>query len=52
MTQDARWNTGCEGVNNFIERELNTGELTEPRLSQFLKMLELSEKYKRKNQYV
>ncbi len=31
---------------------LNAGELAEPRFSQFLKLLELCEKYKRKNQYV
>lgn len=31
---------------------LNVGELAEPRFSQFLELLELCEKYKRKNQYV
>lgn len=30
---------------------LNAGELAEPRFSQFLELLELCEKYKRKNQY-
>ena len=30
---------------------LNAGELAEPRFSQFLKLLELCNKYRRKNQY-
>ena len=30
---------------------LNAGELAEPRLSQFLKLMELCEKYKRVNQW-
>ena len=40
---------------HFLKRGrkmLNAGELAEPRFSQFLKLLELCEKYKRKNQYV
>lgn len=39
---------------HFLKRGrklLNAGELAEPRLSQFLKLLELCEKYKRVNQY-
>jgi len=39
---------------HFLKRGrimLNAGELAEPRLSQFLKLLELCKKYKRKNQY-
>ena len=39
---------------HFLKRGrklLNAGELAEPRLSQFFKLLELCEKYKRKNQY-
>lgn len=39
---------------HFLKRGrklMNAGELKEPRLSQFLKLLELCEKYKRKNQY-
>ena len=39
---------------HFLKRGrklMNAGELKEPRLSQFLEMLELCEKYKRKNQY-
>lgn len=39
---------------HFLKRGrkmLNAGELAEPRFSQFLKLLELSNKYKRKNQY-
>lgn len=39
---------------HFLKRErkmLNAGELAEPSFSQFLKLLELCEKYKRKNQY-
>ncbi len=39
---------------HFLKRGrkmLNAGELAEPRFSQFLKLLELCEKYKRKNQY-
>lgn len=31
---------------------MNAGELKEPRLSKFKELLELSERYKRKNQYV
>lgn len=30
---------------------MNAGKLAEPRLSQFLELLELCERYKRKNQY-
>ena len=30
---------------------LNAGELSDPRFSQFLELLELSNKYKRKNQW-
>lgn len=40
---------------HFLKRGrkmLNAGELAEPRFSQFLELLELCEKYKRKNQYV
>lgn len=40
---------------HFLKRGrkmLNAGELAEPRFSQFLKLLELSNKYKRKNQYI
>lgn len=39
---------------HFLKRGrkmLNAGELVEPRFYQFLKLLELCEKYKRKNQY-
>ena len=39
---------------HFLKRGrkmLNAGELTEPRFSQFLELLELCNKYKRKNQY-
>lgn len=39
---------------HFLKRGrkmLNAGELAEPRFSQLLKLLELCEKYKRKNQY-
>lgn len=39
---------------HFLKRGrkmLNAGELAEPRFSQFLELLELSERYKRKNQY-
>lgn len=39
---------------HFLKRGrkmLNAGELVEPRFCQFLKLLELCEKYKRKNQY-
>ena len=39
---------------HFLKRGrklMNAGELKEPRLSQFLEMLELCEKYNRKNQY-
>ena len=31
---------------------MNAGELKEPRLSKFKELLELSERYRRKNQYV
>ena len=40
---------------HFLKRGrkmLNAGELADPRFSQFLELLELSNKYKRKNQYV
>lgn len=40
---------------HFLKRGrkmLNAGELAEPRLSQFLKLLELSNRYKRVNQWV
>ena len=33
-------------------KKMNAGELLEPRLSRFKKLLELAEEYKRKNQYV
>ena len=33
-------------------KKMNAGELKEPRLSRFKKLLELAEEYKRKNQYV
>jgi len=39
---------------HFLKRGrklLNAGELVEPRLSQFLKLMELCEKYKRVNQW-
>ena len=39
---------------HFLKRGrkmLNAGELAEPRFSQFLELLELSNRYKRKNQY-
>jgi len=39
---------------HFLKRGrkmLNAGELAEPRFSQFLELLELREKYKRKNQW-
>ncbi len=39
---------------HFLKRGrkmLNAGELAEPRFSQFLKLLELCEQYKRKNKY-
>ena len=39
---------------HFLKRGrkmLNAGELVEPRFSQFLELLKLCEKYKRKNQY-
>ena len=39
---------------HFLKRGrklLKAGELAEPRFSQFLELLELCEKYKRKNQY-
>lgn len=39
---------------HFLKRGrkmLNAGELAEPRFSQFLELLELCERYKRKNQY-
>ena len=39
---------------HFLKRGrklMNAGELKDPRLSQFLEMLELCEKYKRKTQY-
>lgn len=32
-------------------KKMNAGELLEPRLSRFKKLLELAEEYKRKNQY-
>ena len=32
-------------------KKMNAGELQEPRLSKFKKLLELAEEYKRKNQY-
>ena len=32
-------------------KKMNAGELKEPRLGMFKELLELSEKYKRKNQY-
>ena len=32
-------------------KKLNAGELKEPRLSKFKELLELTEVYKRKNQY-
>ena len=40
---------------HFLKRGrkmMNAGELAEPRFSKFLELLELCEKYKRKNQYV
>lgn len=39
---------------HFLKRGrklINAGELKEPRLEMFKKLLELSERYKRKNQY-
>ena len=39
---------------HFLKRGrklMNAGELLEPRLSRFKKLLELAEEYKRKNQY-
>lgn len=39
---------------HFLKRGrklMNAGELVEPRLSMFKELLELSEKYRRKNQY-
>jgi hypothetical protein len=32
-------------------KKMNAGELSEPRLSMFKELLEIGEKYKRKNQY-
>lgn len=32
-------------------KKMNAGELQEPRLGRFKKLLELAEEYKRKNQY-
>lgn len=32
-------------------KKMNAGELLEPRLSRFQKLMELAEEYKRKNQY-
>ena len=40
---------------HFLKRNrklMNANELQEPRLTMFKKLLELSEEYKRKNQYV
>lgn len=40
---------------HFLERNrklMNAGELQEPRLGMFKELLALSEKYKRKNQYI
>ena len=40
---------------HFLKRGrkmLNAGEMAEPRFSQFIELLELSNKYKRKNQYI
>ena len=34
-----------------IRKLMNAGELAEPRLGMFKELLELSEKYRRKNQY-
>lgn len=39
---------------HFLKRGrkmLNAGEMTEPRFSQFIELLELSNRYKHKNQY-
>ena len=39
---------------HFLKRngkQMNAGELAEPRLEMFKELLELSEKYRRKNQY-
>lgn len=33
-------------------KKMNAGDLAEPRLGMFKELLELSEKYRRKNQYV
>lgn len=33
------------------KKRMNAGELSEPRLSMFKELLEIGEKYKRKNQY-
>ncbi len=33
-------------------KKMNAGELQEPRLGMFKELLELSERYKRKNQYI
>ena len=50
----SKYNPGERLMVHFLKRGrkmLNVGELAEPRLSQFLNLLELCEKYKRKNQY-
>ena len=50
----SKYNPGERLMVHFLKRGrkmLNVGELAEPRLSQFLNLLELCEKYKQKNQY-
>ena len=39
-------------ADNQSQRMLNAGALQEPRLGKFKELLELSEQYRRKNQYV
>ena len=68
MTQDERWQSRYDEVKAFIEanhreklmvhflkrgrKQMNAGELKEPRLGMFKELLELSEQYKRKNLWV
>ena len=42
------------GLVNWMKQQrklVNAGELTEPRLGQFMELMELSKRYKRVNQY-
>ena len=52
MTQEERWLKRYEEVVGFIETNaLNAGKMKPERVEKFRKLLEMTEQYRRKNQY-